>query len=228
MRGFEECYNDLKKKGFIARLVKLDNEISKEMVQLFEDLNLDYQLVAPGDHRLFSTEQAIQTFKNHFIAVYSGMNSQFPKRAWNHALYQIVNTLNMLRPSQLNMQVHGNHNFNKHPLAPIGCKIIIHNRTNKRSSLSDHGSRGFYVGPGIKHYRTFVCFMSETKAVRISNTVDFFPTTCADPTMTATDRLLLIMTDLLEVLKAPPTPSPIFNSQRESATAITTLQSILG
>ena len=36
------------------------------------------------------------------------------------------------------------------------------------------------------------------------------------------------MTDLLEVLKAPPTPSPIFNSQRELATAITTLQSILG
>ena len=35
LRGFEECYNDLKKKGFIARLVKLDNEISKQMVQLF-------------------------------------------------------------------------------------------------------------------------------------------------------------------------------------------------
>ena len=28
LRGIEECYNDLKKKGFIARLVKLDNEIS--------------------------------------------------------------------------------------------------------------------------------------------------------------------------------------------------------
>ena len=70
--------------------------------------------------------------------------------------------------------------------------------------------------------------MSEMKAVRVSNTVDFFPTTCADPTMTATDRLLLIMTDLLEVLKAPPIPSPIFNSQRELATAITTIQSILG
>ena len=46
--------------------------------------------------------------------------------------------------------------------------------------------------------------------------------------MTATDRLSLIMTDLLEVLKAPPIPSPIFNSQRDLATAISTLQSILG
>ena len=49
-RGFEEFYYDLKKKGFIARLVKLENEISKKMVQLFEDQNLDYQFVAPGDH----------------------------------------------------------------------------------------------------------------------------------------------------------------------------------
>lgn len=69
------------------------------MVQLFEDLNLDYQLVAPGDHRLLSVEQAIQTFKNHFIAVRSGMDSQFPKCVWHHTLYQIVITLNMLRPS---------------------------------------------------------------------------------------------------------------------------------
>ena len=42
IRGFEECYNDLKKKGFIARLVNVDNEISKKMVQLFEAQNLDY------------------------------------------------------------------------------------------------------------------------------------------------------------------------------------------
>ena len=47
IRIFEECYNDLKKKGFITRLVKFDNDISKKMVQLFEDQNLDYQLVTP-------------------------------------------------------------------------------------------------------------------------------------------------------------------------------------
>ena len=41
--------------------------------------------------------------------------------------------------------------------------------------------------------------------------------------MTATKRLLLIMTDRLEVLKAPPTPSPIFNCQRDLATSISTL-----
>ena len=46
--------------------------------------------------------------------------------------------------------------------------------------------------------------------------------------MTAAERLSLIMTDLLEVLQAPPKPSPVLNSQQELAIAITTLQSILG
>ena len=80
----------------------------------------------------------------------------------------------------------------------------------------------------MKHFPNFECFMSETKVVRVSNTVDFSPATCADPTMTASDRLLLIMTDLLEVLKAPLTPSPIFNSQQDLTTPISTLQSING
>ena len=70
--------------------------------------------------------------------------------------------------------------------------------------------------------------MSESKALCISNTVDFFPTTCADPTMTAAEQLSMIMTDLLDVLKAHPILSPIFNSQQDLATAITTVQSILG
>ena len=69
--------------------------------------------------------------------------------------------------------------------------------------------------------------MSESKALCISNTVDFFPTTCADPTMTAAEQLSMIMTDLLDVLKAHPILSPIFNSQQDLATAIATLQSIL-
>ena len=158
-RGFEECYNDLKRKGFIARLVKLDNEISKKMVKLIEDNNLDYQLATPGDHRLMPAERAIQTFKNHFIAVRSGMDPAFPERAWHHILEHVVVTLNMLRPSKLNpkisayMQLHGIFDFNKTPIAPAGCKIIIHDRTNERPAWANHGSRGFYVGPAFHHYR---------------------------------------------------------------------------
>ena len=94
-------------------------------------------------------ERAIQTFKNHFIAVRSGTDSAFPARAWNHILEHVVVTLNMLQPSKLNpkisayMQLHGIFDFNKTPIAPAGCKIIIHDRTNERPAWADHGFRGF-------------------------------------------------------------------------------------
>ena len=80
VRRFKENYSDLKQKGFIVRLVKLDNEISKEMIQIFEKHKLDYQLVVPGDHRLIPAERTIQTFKNHFIAIRSGMKFSLPKQ----------------------------------------------------------------------------------------------------------------------------------------------------
>ena len=69
--------------------------------------------------------------------------------------------------------------------------------------------------------------MSETKALQTSNTVDFFPTTCADPTMTATETLSMIMVDLLAVLQTLPKTSPVFNHQRELTTAVATLQTLL-
>ena len=77
-----------------------------------------------------SAEKAIQTFKNHFIAVRSGMDPSFPERAWHHILEHVVVTLNMLRPSKLNpkisayMQLHGVFDFNKTPIAPAGWQTM--------------------------------------------------------------------------------------------------------
>ena len=44
------------------------------------DKGLDYQVVAPGDHCLMPAERAIGTFKDNFIAIFSGTDSSFPKR----------------------------------------------------------------------------------------------------------------------------------------------------
>ena len=41
--------------------------------------DLDYQLVSPGNYRLNHVKRAIQTFKNHFIAILSGADPKFPK-----------------------------------------------------------------------------------------------------------------------------------------------------
>lgn len=70
LQEFKGYHHGLKHKGFVARLVELDNQISNDMIQLFEQHNnSDDQLAAPGDHRLMPGEHAIQTFYNYFVAV---------------------------------------------------------------------------------------------------------------------------------------------------------------
>ena len=102
VQGFQECYEELKSKGIIARAVRLDNEISKRMIAEFERQGLDYQLAAPGDHRVVHAEHAIGIFKNHFIAIRSGTHPDFPERGWSHLIRHAVITLNILRSSSIN------------------------------------------------------------------------------------------------------------------------------
>ena len=56
----------------------LDNEISRDFKEHLSSINLPFQLVSPGDHRANPAERAIQTFKNHFIAMLSGTDPDFP------------------------------------------------------------------------------------------------------------------------------------------------------
>jgi deoxyribodipyrimidine photolyase-like uncharacterized protein len=52
VRAFKICYDELKQKGLTARVLRLDNEISAELIQAIEEEKLDYQIASPGDHRL--------------------------------------------------------------------------------------------------------------------------------------------------------------------------------
>ena len=140
IRCYEECYEHYNKSGFKARLIKMDNEVSKRMIRRIEDDKLEYQLVSPGDHRLNPCERAIQDFKNHFISMLYGADDDFPKNRWDLLLDQAEITLNMRRTSNVNPKVsaytliNGIYNFNKNPLSPAGFKTIVHDRSDERAS----------------------------------------------------------------------------------------------
>ena len=72
LRCFDECYTMFKKAGYTAELIRLDNEVSRRLIDCIEAHKLDYQLVPPGDHRTSYTERAIQCLKNHLISMRSG------------------------------------------------------------------------------------------------------------------------------------------------------------
>ena len=78
LQGFITCHDYLKKIRFHAKLLCLDKEIYKELIEHIEIKALTYQLASAGDHRNNPAEWAIETFKNHFNAIISGTDPDFP------------------------------------------------------------------------------------------------------------------------------------------------------
>jgi hypothetical protein len=179
---------------------------------------MDYQIASPGDHRLNHAERAIQTFKNHFIAVLYGADSGFPAKQWDRLIKQAVMTLNMCRPSRINpklsayQQVWGNFDFNKTPLAPPGCKVVVHERAMERGAWACHGIVGYYIGPALKHYQNYDSYIPETRGIRTTNTLEFFPDKVDMPTTSTADRLARATEDLVEILQRPHPADKILES----------------
>ena len=65
-------------RGYPIQHHVLDNECSAELKTAFAKYNIDYQLVPPAEHRVNASERAIRTFKNHLIATFCTVDSQFP------------------------------------------------------------------------------------------------------------------------------------------------------
>jgi hypothetical protein len=72
-------------------------------------------------------------FKDHFLAILAGVNSTFPlpPYLWDLLLPQAELTLNLLCQATLNPRIsaweffQGPFNFNKMPLGPVGCCVLI-------------------------------------------------------------------------------------------------------
>ena len=182
-----------------------------------EKEKMDYQIAAPGDHRLNFAERAIQTFKNHFVSALHGCDPKFPANQWDRLVPQAVMTLNMVRPSRINPrlsaynQIHGIFNYEKTPLAPPGCQVIVHERPQERCTWADHGVTGFYIGPAMHHFRNYYSYIPTTRGVRVSNTVDFFPEHVDMPQTSSEDRLAQVTQDLIAVLNNPHPPTPFLH-----------------
>ncbi len=88
-------------------------------------------------------------------------------------------TINLLRQATANPKIlaweyfNGPFDFNKTPLALVGCRVFIHAKPGTRRSWEYRAKQGFYMGPALKHYRCYELVKSETKQKVISNTVQF-------------------------------------------------------
>ena len=102
-------------------------------------------------------------------------------------------TLNLLLTSRLNPQLSaylslcGPFDFNRIPIAPLGTKLLIHEKPETRESWAPHAIDGWYIRPTMQHYRCCRVWATSTNAERIADTIVVYPHNYSIPHATFLD-----------------------------------------
>ena len=207
IKAYLSLIQRLKNAGIKPKHQILDNEASEEYKRIIKENGMTYQLVPPDMHRRNMAEKAIQTFKDHFVAILSGVDASFPMHLWDRLLPQTEMTLNLLRMSKVEPKtsawayLFGPHNYNSRPLAPLGCAVQVHEKPNKCKSWDPHSSDGWYIGTSDEHYQCFRIYKKETKTEIISDTVYFRHKYITMPTVTKADEVIRAARDLSKAIR---------------------------
>jgi hypothetical protein len=215
-------------KGLSVDLQILDNKTSAEYKEAITfKWNAKFQLVPSDMYCQNRAERAIRTFKDHFLAILAGINSAFLPYLWDLLLPQAKLTLNLLCKATLNPRIsawdffQGPFDFNKMPLVPVGCRVLIHAKLATWQSWDFHTKPGFYIGPALDSYCYFKLVKSDTKSQVISDTVKFCHLYLSVPVPSAKDKTVHGLQVIAGAIRGAPPPTSV--SQLE---AITSLQEI--
>jgi hypothetical protein len=163
------------------------------------------ELVPPGCHRQNAAKVAIRNFKAHLLSILAGVANNFPPNLWDWLLPQTEITINLIRQSNTTPNIlayahlSGPFNYNKMPLAPMGCEAQVHEKTNKGGTWAYHLVDGWHLFTSPEHYCTHNCYIKHTKSRRLSNTVQFQHKRITNPSITQANK---VMHALAECVKA--------------------------
>ena len=120
---------------------------------------------------------AIHNFKAHFLSVLAGVSDDFPPTLWDRLLPQFKITINLIQQSNATPNVlayahlSGPFDYNKMPLALLGCNAQVHEKTDYCDTWAFHLVNGWYLFTSPKHYCTHNCHVKHTKSKCLSDTV---------------------------------------------------------
>ena len=146
----------------------MDNQATNHIKTFLTKNNCKLQLAEPHNRRVNAVEQAIQTFKDAFIATLATTDSNFPLQLWDQLTLQIQDTFNLLHASRIDPTksayeiLNGPYNWNRYPLAPLGCKAIVYKDGDTRGSWASRGVDAWYLGPSKDHYRCDLYYIIKT------------------------------------------------------------------
>ncbi len=87
------------------------------------------------------------------------------------------------------------------PLAPMGCAVQIHERSERRGSWAMNSVNGWYLRTSDEHYRCHEVYVKHTRSTRISDTIHFKHKHITAPLLTPEDTIVKAMSDLTEALR---------------------------
>jgi hypothetical protein len=133
IRAYNALLLQLKRAGIIPKKHVLDNKVLENIKNHIRNTcKINMELVPPGCLGQNAAEVAICNFKSHFLSVLAGVADDFPQNLWNPLLPQTEITLNLIWQSNATPTVSayahlsGPFDYNKMPLAPMGCEAQIH------------------------------------------------------------------------------------------------------
>jgi hypothetical protein len=121
-----QALNQMRRQGIVPKHQILDNQCSARMKLAMEATkfkdgsisSMTYKLLPPEEHQQNMAEEAIQSFKDHFIGVLSGCAESMPMHLWYQLLPQVERQLLLLCQSGVNPSMsayahvyQGQHNY---------------------------------------------------------------------------------------------------------------------
>ena len=159
------------------------------------------------------------------------MDPSFPLRLWDQLNSQCTTTLNLLRPSNINLrlsteaQLNGAFDYNKTPMALPGTKVLVHETPLTKKTFVPHAVDGWYIGLAPKHYRIFWVYIPKTREERIARSVDS-PHNSTISSVTSADTATIAATNLIYALINPVPTVPFTPPEGEKRMALKQLASI--
>ena len=145
------------------------------------------------------------------------MDPKCPLALWDLMLPQIDMQVNLLRQSNITPKIsayahlHGQHDFNRQPLAPLGVEVHVYVPPENRHTWSVKTKKGFYVETSTEHYRYYKAYIPETGSIQGTETMFFKHKYITMPALTAADAVVQAARDLIEAMKGklpPPLAQP--------------------
>jgi hypothetical protein len=207
--AYKIAFDELAATGFKPKLNIMDNQATKYIKKDLTEEECKLQLVKPHNRCINAAKHAIQMFKDAFIAALAITDSNSPLQLWDRLTPQVLNCLNMMRASRIDPTksayeiIYGPYNWNRYPLAPLGCKAVVYKDGDTRGSWASRGVDGWYLCPSMDHYWCDIYYIPETCAYRISGSTKLFPQCCQLPNMLPHQHLRALTDELTDL--APPT-----------------------